>query len=358
MAETAQPVLFAWADRLRNLATLLVIAIHVSGPLAEQLPDMNTWAWWISNWWDGTARASVPIFVLLSGALLLSKDYPTGPFLKKRLTKVLVPGLFWMCIYMLYSYIAKQQPATFVQAIRTIVEGPVHYHLWFIYLIVGLYLVYPLLRPWVRQATDAEYLYIFALCAMASWGYKILWTFWGISIGMYWETFSNNVGYFILGAYLFQKPLQTEAPHPLLKTWRFTNRQIMWGAIALIVIGSTLTTFGTYYASMYLNGGKFHKYFYDYLTPNVGMAVIGWFMLAKVAWNSRPLLEIEKEFAAASFGIYLTHVLIMDWWAQCGYWFGAGYPGKTIPVVIGLVAVTGFLLVKVIKALPGGNRIV
>lgn len=358
MSDKTQPVQFAWADRLRNLATVMVIAIHVSGPLAEQLPDMNTWGWWISNWWDATSRASVPIFVLLSGALLLTKDYPTGPFLRKRLTRVLIPGLFWMCVYLFYNHLVKQQPAGFVDAFRMIVEGPVHYHLWFIYLIVGLYLVYPLLRPWVRQATDADYLYIFALCAMAAWGYKMLWTFWGVGIGLYWETFSNNVGYFILGAYLFQKPLQSDPPHPTLKPWRFTNRQIKWGAWALIILGSAATAYGTYWASTTLNGGKFHRYFYDYLTPNVGAAIIGWFMLAKVSWNKRPLLEFEKEFAAASFGIYLTHVLIMDWWSQCGYWFGVGYPGKTIPIIIALVAITGFLIVKFIKTLPWGDRIV
>ena len=358
MADKAQPVIFAWADRHRNIATLMVIAIHVSGPLAEQLPDMNTWEWWISNWWDATSRAAVPIFVLLSGALLLPKDYPTRTFLQKRLSKVLIPGLFWICIYLLYSHVSKHEPANFVQALRAIVEGHVQYHLWFIYLIVGLYLVYPLLRPWARQATDADYLYIFALCAMASWGYKILWTFWGISIGMYWETFSNNVGYFILGCYLMQKPLQSEAAHPTLKHWRFTNEQIKWGAWALILLGSTATAFGTYYASMYLNGGKFHKYFYDYLTPNVGAAVIGWFMLAKVSWNNRSLLLFEKEFAAASFGIYLIHVLLMDWWSQCGYWFGIGHPGKTIPIILGLVSITSFLMVKLIKKLPWGNRIV
>jgi surface polysaccharide O-acyltransferase-like enzyme len=357
MSNLATPPLFAWADRLRNLATVMVIAIHVSGPLAEQLPDMNTWDWWVSNWWDGVSRASVPIFVLLSGALLLTKDYPTGSFLRKRLSRVVIPGLFWMCVYLLYGFLAKKGPATLKDALIRILEGPVHYHLWFIYLIVGLYLVYPLIRPWVRTARDKDYWYIFALCAGSAWGYKILYTFWGLSIGMYWETFSNNVGYFILGAYLMQKPLPGEPATKYLAPWPMTRSQLWWLSVALIVIGSCVTVFGTYWASTTHNNGKFHKYFYDYLTPNVGACIIGWFMLAKLSWNSRPLLEIEKEFANASFGIYLSHVLVMDWWSQCGYWFGSSYPSKTIPIIICMVSVTCFMVVKFIKILPGGDKI-
>lgn len=349
---------FAWADRLRNLATLMVIAIHVSGPLAEQLPDFNTWEWWYVNWWDGVSRSSVPIFVLLSGAFLLTKDYPTIPFIKKRLSKVLIPGVFWMCVYMLYSFLAKKDPATVKDAAIKLMEGPVHYHLWFIYLIVGLYFMYPILRPWVRQATDTEYWYVFILAAAGAWLCKILWVFWGLRVGIYWETFTNNVGYFILGAYLIQKPIEGDDPHPTLRPWPLSRKHMGWVAIALVIVGSTITVVGTYFASMWFKAGKFHNYFYDYLTPNVGMAIIGWFLLAKIYWNKKPLLEIEKEFAGASFGIYLVHVLVMDWWAQCGYWFGAATPYRSVPIVVGLVAITAFLAVKFIKVLPGGEKIV
>ncbi len=357
MCAKSQLASFAWADRLRNLATFMVIAIHVSGPLAEQLPDMNTWEWWYSNWWDGISRASVPLFVLLSGGLLLTKDYPTGDFLKKRLSRVLVPGSFWMIVYLLYGYLARKEPATIPEAAVRLVEGPVHYHLWFIYLITGLYFVYPLLRPWVRQARDRDYWYVFALCALAAWGYKLGATFFDIKLGLYAETFSNNVGYFVLGAYLIQKPLPGEAANSLLSTWPYSRRQMTIASIVLILLGSTFTVVGTYYASVFLNEGKFHRYFYDYLTPNVGMAVIGFFLLARLQWNKIPLLEIEKELASASFGIYLVHVLVMDWWAQCGYWFGAAIPQRSIPVIVPIVYISSFLLVKVIQTLPFGKRI-
>ena len=357
MCAKSQLASCAWADRLRTLATFMVIAIHVSGPLAEQLPDMNTWEWWYSNWWDGISRASVPLFVLLSGGLLLTKDYPTGDFLKKRLSRVLVPGIFWMIVYLLYGYLARKEPATIPEAAVRLVEGPVHYHLWFIYLITGLYFVYPLLRPWVRQARDRDYWYVFALCALAAWGYKLGATFFDIKLGLYAETFSNNVDYFVLGAYLIQKPLPGEAANSLLSTWPYSRRQMTIASIVLILLGSTFTVVGTYYASVFLNEGKFHRYFYDYLTPNVGMAVIGFFLLARLQWNKIPLLEIEKELASASFGIYLVHVLVMDWWAQCGYWFGAAIPQRSIPVIVPIVYISSFLLVKVIQTLPFGKRI-
>ena len=148
-----------------------------------------------------------------------------------------------------------------------------------------------------------------------------------------------------------------EDPHPLLRPWPLPRRQMGWIAVTLAVVGSCITVFGTYYASMWLKAGKFHNYFYDYLTPNAGMAIIGWFLTAKIYWNKSPLKAFEKEFAAASFGIYLVHVLVMDWWAQCGYWFGSAVSWKSVPIVVGLVAITSFVVVKFIKALPGGENI-
>ncbi|MCB0577334.1 MAG: acyltransferase family protein, partial [Saprospiraceae bacterium] len=195
----------AWADRLRNLATLLVIGIHVSGSVAQESSGFDTFSWWSGNLWDSLARPAVPLFVMLSGYLLLSKDYELGDFLKKRFSRVVIPALFWMIIYSFYNYFSKGSPATVAEAIRGIVERPVHYHLWFIYLIIGLYMVYPILRPWVRNAREHDFLYFFACCVLGTWVYKILWEFFGISIGIYFELVCNNCGYFVLGYYLGHK---------------------------------------------------------------------------------------------------------------------------------------------------------
>lgn len=347
----------AWADRLRNLATVMVIGIHVSAPVAQGYSAYDSWFWWASNWWDSICRPAVPLFVMLSGFLLLSKDYPLGDFLKRRFSRVIVPSLVWMVLYNLYNYLAQGQPATFGEAALRIVENRVHYHLWFIYLIIGLYLVYPIMRPWVRQAREQDFWYLFALCAMASWGYKILYVFWSVNIGIYWEFFCNNLGYFVLGYYLGNKATQDEtAQVGGLPAWPLLRRQLLWVAGGLIVLGTLVTAFGTYWASKKY-GNEFHPYFYDYLTPNVGLCAAGWFLFAKYAWNRRPLLEVEREFSAASFGIYFIHVLILDFWSKVGYWQTRFHPAKTIPILTAMVTLFSFMVIMFIRAFPGGKKV-
>lgn len=115
---------------------------------------------------------------------------------------------------------------------------------------------------------------------------------------------------------------------------------------------------GTYWLnSGWTPGASFDVYFYDYLTPNVGFSAIGWFLLIRFGWSASPLHEVEKDFSAASFGIYLAHVLVMDWWGQCGYWHSGQHPLKGVPVLIGIVTLTTFLAVQLIRVLPFGKKI-
>ncbi len=400
-----------WPDRLRNLATVLVITIHVAAPVAHGFPDQNTWWWWYGNFWNSLARAGVPLFVMLSGFLLLGKDYDLGDFLKRRFSRVVMPALFWMAVYSIYNHIRLGTPATFKDALLGIVTGPVHVHLWFIYLIIGLYLIYPILRPWVRTATERDFLYFFALCAFCTWGMKIAWTFYGVGNGIYFELFTNNCGYFVLGYYLGTRSLKFEVrsskfevrslkfqdaepesskfesskfevpetpsrspevvTNKSAETDRTSNFKLQTPELSnfklqtsnfklptlLILLGTLATMWGSYWVNAGRGEAPFQVYFYDYLTPNVGIAAIGWFLLAKQAFNSRPLLDIERDFSAASFGIYFAHIGVMDWWSQCNYWHSRFHTFAWMTSLIGLVTCMTFLGVSIIRTLPGGKRV-
>ncbi|HMX41505.1 MAG TPA: acyltransferase family protein [Saprospiraceae bacterium] len=331
-----------WPDRLRNLATLMVIIIHVAAPVAHSYPDQQSAWWWYNNFWNGLTRAGVPLFVMLSGYLLLSKDYPLSDFLRRRFSRVVVPALFWMLVYSIYNHIRYGKPATWQEALVGFWTGPVHIHLWFIYLIIGLYLIYPILRPWVRVASERDFLYFFALCAFCTWGVKILWTFFGVGTGIYFELFTNNCGYFVLGYYLGRDG----------SDWRSARV----GGL-LVVAGTLITLLGSYAFNVNRGDAPMQVFFYDYLTPNVSMAAIGWFLLAKYAFNARPLLDVEREFSAASFGIYFAHIGVMDWWSQCNYWHSRFQTFVWITSLIGLVTAMTFLGVMFLRTLPGGKRV-
>lgn len=359
----AQPAPSYWPDRLRNLATAMVVLIHVAAPIAHAAgADFDSSKWWAGNFWNSISRAGVPLFVMLSGYLLLGKDYPLGDFLRKRFSRVAVPALFWMLVYSYYGHLAKGKPATWEELFRNIITGPVHYHLWFIYLILGLYLVYPILRPWVRAATDRDFLYFFLLCAIGTWGYKMSQYFFQLKIGIMFELVTNHGGYFVLGYFLGNR-VECAAKGQDMGRGLFLKQEGRWLFRAwlpavFIVVGTAVTLLASYWVNTGWAHEKNQIFFYDYLTPNVSMAATGWFLLAKTAMNRSPLLDVERSFAAVSFGIYLVHVLVMDWWGIAGYRHSTVDPWCGVPALAFMVMAMSFLATSLIRALPGGGRVV
>ncbi len=377
-----------WPDRLRNLATVMVIGIHVAAPIAHgEGSDFNSSWWWSGNFWNSLTRPAVPLFVMLSGYLLLGKDYSLPDFLKRRFSRVVIPAIFWMLIYCLYGYLANGSPATIGAALKSLVTGPVHYHLWFIYLIIGLYLVYPILRPWVRTASNQDFLYFFVMWSIGTWIYKALAVFAQMPIGIYFELFSNNCGYFVMGYFLGNRvtlnyelgTMKYELPNDPSKndpdkniiphtsyiiphssyiiphtSYFIVHTYTPW---LLIVVGTAATMLSSYIINTFFWNGHTNVYFYDYLTPNVAISAIGWFLLAKTAFNSKPLLDIERDFSAASFGIYFAHVLVMDYCGKLGYWHSLAHPIFVAPMLTTMIASLTFLAIALIRVLPGGQRV-
>jgi probable poly-beta-1,6-N-acetyl-D-glucosamine export protein len=141
-------------DMARGLATLAVVAIHVSAdPLIQNARGGGiTWLYLLAN---VAARFAVPVFVTLSGMGLAFSRRPEGyfSFEKRRLSKLLPAYICWSVLYSLTrGYL--DGPATLMQSLRVpvwhvltdILTGEGSYHLYFVPLIVILYLLFPLLR--------------------------------------------------------------------------------------------------------------------------------------------------------------------------------------------------------------------
>jgi surface polysaccharide O-acyltransferase-like enzyme len=91
-------------DLLRVLAAFAVVWLHVSAGVVATKPDVYSEIWWIGNFADSFSRWSVPIFVMVSGALLLSKSSELAPldFYQKRASRLLAPITFWTLFYVAF----------------------------------------------------------------------------------------------------------------------------------------------------------------------------------------------------------------------------------------------------------------
>lgn len=132
-----------WIDWLRVTACFLVMVVHSSEPfyLNGYDPLILTPAdlFWVSLL-DSASRMAVPLFIIASSCLLFPLSYTAGEFWRRRARRLLVPFILWSLVYAL----AWGNPVSNLKDLMLNFNFSAG-HLWFVYMLVGLYLIMPLL---------------------------------------------------------------------------------------------------------------------------------------------------------------------------------------------------------------------
>ena len=353
--ESKQENLF-WADMVRAFAVFGVIVIHVAADVVTLWGKVPGSWWWAANLYDSLVRGAVPVYIMLSGALLLPKAESFSDFFHKRFTRILIPFVVWTLLYLLWKKCFYRPDLGFSEAFRWVLSGSVHYHLWFLYLIVGLYFVTPLFRILVAHASRREILYFLALCFVISSLFPFVEKLCGmflhveLKIGLPVEPAQGFIGYFVLGYFI--RRYVTEKS--VLMAWGF------W------VVSLLLCAVGTYFLSRHFHA--FNALLYDNMSPNVVFFTAAFFIIMK---NAGPFFERRMSpgfrastigLSAASFGIYLIHPMILDAMIKARWGFvlkgDMPHPVYTIPLAAVVTYALSFLAVSIIQKIPWLRRIV
>ncbi len=295
-----------YSDFLRCLATLAVVTLHCAGAtLASQDPSSRTFL--VLNILDGLCRWAVPMFVMLSGMFLLD---PERDMSRKKwgahLGRIALAILIWGIFYALWDARAAHFGAEWLLEGRiSMVTGRLHYHLWFLPMLLGLYLLIPPLRALVRGSSRQTLWYAAGLWGMVM-TLQTMCTIASGTPGNTWLGLLNlgNVvgfpGYFLLGY--------------LLKTCRPSRRQEA-AVYALGVFGAVVTVWGTQTLSQ--AAGTFRDVLYGYLTPNALFVSAALFLLAR-------RLELGKsaiwgKLSGLTFGVYLLHPFFLELFQALGF---------------------------------------
>ncbi|MBE6490800.1 MAG: acyltransferase [Methanobrevibacter sp.] len=179
-------------DEIRCFAILFVILAHVTNIyLPFNYSNLHNS---IPGFINVIGFMGVPLFFMLSGALLLNRDYPSlSSFYKKRFSRIIYPFIFWMIITGILVYLFLNP-----NDIVSIVLGKDNYT-WFFWAIAAIYLVLPIFNSFLKEYGDS--------------GMKLILVLWIISTILYtfkYDPFkyfdlsyvSGFIGYFILGYYL------------------------------------------------------------------------------------------------------------------------------------------------------------
>ena len=332
-----------WITRLRALATIAVIVLHISAPILISFnPENITNVWWIGNFYNSTTRFCVPIFLMISGALLIPQQLTIKEFYRKRLKRVLLPFMFWSLIYLCFtlkSHYSSFSEILSIVAFKYILSllfagNESSFHLWYIFMIIPIYLITPVISKWARSSKNNE-----LLIFIAFWLVSLLLELpiiKKLNIKLDLRYFSKYLGYIILGYYIFR-----------LKK----SKNIFYLGIGLTLIGFLITLMGTYYLT--LKNGQFVHFLYEYLSLNVILSSAGIFIIIKS--NLIPQIiprNLISILANYSFGIYLSHILILNFLTQLGLNWKTFNPIISVPIVAFLCIFSSVTLIWLLRKIP------
>ena len=299
--QTSRKGTILWVDLIRVVAIFLVVVIHVSGQLTNVWGKIPNDQWIIADIYGGISRIAVPLFFMISGYLLLPRSESLSAFYTKRMTKLLIPLVVWSLIYL--GWYCGNHPNTCTPSLvwdLLLVQGT-YYHLWFLYSLISIYLILPVLRLMIKPDTDKRILwYLIGLWLIFQPGLSIAHKIWNFSIKINAPLATGFVCYFVLG-YLLGEITLSRA--------RIILTAVIW------VICSLITIIGTYLFTR--NSGQFEGFFYDFVSINVILASGAAFLLLRSISESRPFTSpniqaILRTLATSTFGIYLIHILVIE----------------------------------------------
>ena len=341
-----------YLDSLRTLAMLGVIVIHVSSPLVNMAWSKNMPYWWIGNVVDSSVRFAVPVFLMLSGATLLGKEYKLGEFYKRRFSRVLIPFLFWMVVYWIYRWATlsvKIQPHDF-QAILSwggnlfLKEG-VSKHFWYIYMIVFIYLFIPFLGKGLKKlnmSTVSNVLLLWFVLSFTLKSVPLNMYNWAGDYGTKFLGYFLYSGYLILGYYLSKLPLNSQ--------------KVRVTAALIFVFSVAISAVTTFYFS--IKAHKLDLSMYSYLSVNTIIQSIALFMWIKdLSIKNNYISLIQSKISSYSYGIYLVHIIIIGILFRNGIYWNFAYPLLSLPLLTLVVLGCSFGIIFVLRKVPGGKYI-
>lgn len=242
---------------------------------------------------------SSELFLSLSGAVLLPVKSDIGSFYKRRFGKLIPPFVFWSIIILAINIATeKQDISSAFNALLFLPIRPVTGIYWFIYVMIGLYLLAPFISPWLKTASKKQvelFLAIWCINMLMPYLNLISPNIYSQNGSHYWmlNYFGGFLGFWILGYYLRKYPI----PICFNRRWLL----ILSGFILYIL---TL-------AVLYFKNTNVSPYFDNLQIGSAILVALMYTICQNYPIKNRLTVNIIKEIATYSFGIYLIHGLVV-----------------------------------------------
>ena len=275
-------------DLLRVISMFMVIVVHVSNVYSRSYGIISNQSYIISLIFNTISRISVPIFLMISGALLLDREFNKKKYIE-RIKKFLILIIVWDAIYLYWEYIYLGN--TYHPVWKLLIE-PYRAHLWFLYTIIILYLLQPIMK-WILDKSNLTV----KITLLSIWFIFSTLSLISSTIANVFTIFSY-MGFFIIGKYLYEFIKKYITPkHNLLE-------------ITIIIICVTISIILNYFSSVKYD--RFYNLFFAYRTPFIILASIAFFALIITNYKKENISKTLSILSEVSLGVYLIHGMFLD----------------------------------------------
>lgn len=357
-----------WLDVIRCVAMIMVIGVHCIDPFyisptMRAIPEYTHWA----AIYGSLLRPSVPLFVMMTGLLLLPvKKQPLGKFYKKRIYRVLFPFLIWSVLYSMFPWVTGvlglpkeiigdffcytqgQESQSLIDSLKDVAMIPFNFshkenHMWYIYLLIGLYLYMPFFSAWIENAdrkTKRAFLLIWIIslfipylkeyvanCLFERSGYVFGTDTWN-EFGLFYY-FAGFNGYLLLGHYVKKG-----------NDWSLMKTFIL--CILMFAVGYYITYTGFSTTASNPNATETEmELFFTFCSPNVLLMTLATFLLLqKVVITNSTVIKVLANMTQCGFGIYMVHYFVVG-----PFFLLIGPSSLPIPLQVPLMAICIFLCI-------------
>jgi surface polysaccharide O-acyltransferase-like enzyme len=275
-------------DFLRAFAIIAVLLCHMDifyGPLNTSLQIIIKYAL------HDIGRIGVPIFLMISGALLLNKDYDLSVFLKKRFTRIIYPFIFWVTLLVIGLYVFNEH-----SMIIPVIIGDFSVT-WYFWTLIGIYLAIPILNTFLKEygETGLKYFLIIWFITMIFKTFNSYPLFSNFNL----DFFAGYIGYPILGYYLNNKK------------FNISNKKLCILSIAVLLI-----SLGAY---VYIDYSKIDLIRLIYLNIPMVFIASSFFLFIKSIDNMTSFKHVKDNvigkiifsISICSYGMYFSHVMVL-----------------------------------------------
>lgn len=337
-------------DVARIVAVLAVLMIHCSANFVANYP-LFTSEFVFGNLFESLSRLGVPLFLMISGSLFLDerREFTLKSILSKNVKSIAIITIIWATVYSVVFNIIFPLLTGDAVSIKSVISGMIngHFHMWYLYMIIGVYIITPFLKKFVCKENKGMVLFfiIISFCfrfltpiinAMCELGLNLSFINKWVD-KFHLGFFDGYITYFLVGWYIV---------HIGIKQKWLTYGMYFFGASALAFMVIFVHFTGDY----------------NNVYQNIGAPVFVYSVSVFLALNSINFNLKEKNakklvlFSKLTFGVYIIHVLVLSIFTKIFPY--SNYCVLYIVLRFAIVVCISFFISYIISKIPMLKRII